>query len=209
VKDWANEEGIADEEIRERLRKAADEAAARKVAQYGGDLWRQVEKSVLLQTLDQLWREHIATLDHLRSVVGFRGYGQRDPLNEYKTEAFALFEAMLSELRTAVTSQLMRIEIRQPDAAPSLPMDDDLDGYEPHHFDPFTGEDEFELADENLDGPPRGDAGDVAVQEPRVARKPAAARNAADPRTWGKVSRNEQCPCGSGRKFKHCHGKPS
>ncbi|MEM9223167.1 MAG: preprotein translocase subunit SecA [Pseudomonadota bacterium] len=203
IKDWANEEGIADEEIRERLTKAADEAAARKVAQYGSEIWRQVEKSVLLQTLDHLWREHIATLDHLRSVIGFRGYAQRDPLNEYKTEAFALFEAMLQELRSAVTTQLMRIEVRQQ--PPALPDDEDLDGYEPHHFDPFTGEDEFEQAELEYAGEP--DDGDVALaREPRARR--GNARVANDPSTWGKVSRNEPCPCGSGKKYKHCHGRP-
>ncbi|MEM6761478.1 MAG: SEC-C metal-binding domain-containing protein, partial [Pseudomonadota bacterium] len=212
IKDWADEEGIADEEIRERLRKAADEAAARKVAQYGSDIWRQVEKSVLLQTLDHLWREHIATLDHLRSVIGFRSFAQRDPLQEYRTEAFALFESMLQELRTAVTAQLMRIEIRaqQP---PTMPGDEALDGYDPHHFDPMTGEDEFELA-EHQDPAEFNQApdGDVAVRERKSATKKtngSAARDPADPSTWGKVSRNEPCPCASGRKFKHCHGRAS
>ncbi len=197
IKDWADEEGIADEEIRERLKKATDEAAARKVAKYGIDTWRQVEKSVLLQTLDHLWREHIATLDHLRSVVGFRGYAQRDPLNEYKTESFELFEAMLQELRTLTTSQLMRIEIRQPSEAPQLPSDDDLADYEPHHFDPNTGEDEMSDGPRPAGGPPAQDATRRAPEE----------RDPNDPSTWGKVSRNEPCPCGSGKKYKHCHGK--
>ena len=193
VKDWANEEGIADEEMRERLKKATDEAAARKVAKYGSEMWRQVEKSVLLQTLDHLWREHIATLDHLRSVVGFRGYAQRDPLQEYKTESFSLFEAMLAELRSATVSQLARIEIQT--APPPLP-EADLEGYEPHHMDPLTGEDEM---DEGYDG-------DVALAT-RPARKTATERDPNDPTTWGKVSRNELCPCGSGKKYKHCHGR--
>jgi preprotein translocase subunit SecA len=191
VKDWAAEEGIADEEMRERLKKATDEAAAKKVARYGSDLWRQVEKSVLLQTLDQLWREHIGALDHLRSVIGFRGYAQRDPLNEYKTEAFSLFEAMLTELRSAVTAQLMRIEIRTE--APPLPTGDDVNGFEGHHADPFTGEDEFATAELQTGG--------------GVAEAQRTDRVATDPRTWGKVSRNEACPCGSGKKYKHCHGK--
>ena len=208
VKDWADEEGIADEEIRERLMRAADEAAARKVAKYGTDLWRQVEKSVLLQTLDQLWREHIATLDHLRSVIGFRGYAQRDPLNEYKTEAFALFEAMLQELRTAVTTQLMHIEIRTG-APPETPSDDEaLEGYEPHHMDPFSGEDEFEMADLEQSHGGGAEEGDVALKEARTARR-AIERDPNDPRTWGKVARNEMCPCGSGKKYKHCHGRLS
>ena len=206
VIDWAKEEGIADEEIRERLKQASDEAAAKKVAKYGTDIWRQVEKSVLLQTLDHLWREHIATLDHLRSVIGFRGYAQRDPLNEYKTEAFALFEALLIELRTTVTGQLMHIEI-QTQTPPPLPMDgtEELHG---HHLDPMTGEDEFGEGDYEFAGAPTD--GDVAVaQDQRAQQSAGASREAGDPKTWGKVSRNEPCPCGSGKKFKHCHGRPA
>ncbi len=209
VIDWANEEGIADEEIRERLKTAAGEAAARKVAKYGPDMWRQVEKSVLLQTLDHLWREHIAQLDHLRSVVGFRGYAQRDPLNEYKTEAFALFEAMLLELRTAVTGQLMHIEIQMRDGPPTLPGEDEIDELETHHIDPLTGEDDaggdgesdYEYAGAPTDG-------EVAeAREPRTLKRAGVERSAADPSTWGKVARNEPCPCGSGKKYKHCHGR--
>ena len=108
---WASEEGIADAEIRERILKAVDAKAAAKEAEFGPEASRQIEKMVLLQTLDHLWREHLITLEHLRQVIGFRAYGQRDPLNEYKTEAFVLFEAMLSKLREAVTGQLMHIEI--------------------------------------------------------------------------------------------------
>ena len=112
VDDWAKEEGIADEEIRERITKAADELNAGKRAKYGPEIMRQVEKAVLLQTLDHLWREHLVTLDHLRQVIGLRGYGQRDPLNEYKTEAFELFETMISKLRETTTAQLMRVEVQ-------------------------------------------------------------------------------------------------
>src|SRR5690606_8004550 len=116
ISEWAKEEGIAEEEVKERLRKQADEVMARKVAQYGPDIMRQIEKAVLLQTLDHLWREHLANLDHLRSVIGFRGYAQRDPLQEYKTEAFTLFETMLANLRQATTAQLMRVELVQQPA---------------------------------------------------------------------------------------------
>ncbi|ORE91933.1 preprotein translocase subunit SecA [Stappia sp. 22II-S9-Z10] len=199
VKEWANEEGIADEEIRERLKTAADEAAAKKVAKYGTEMWRQVEKSVLLQTLDHLWREHIAHLDHLRSVIGFRGYAQRDPLNEYKTEAFSLFEALLVELRTVVTGQLMHIEIQMRDGPPPMTPPEDPSELETHHIDPLTGDD---------DGATSYDYGsDGGVAEARAARRTASDRVAEDPSTWGKVSRNEPCPCGSGKKFKHCHGR--
>ena len=119
IAEWAKEEGIADEEIRERIEKASDELMAKKVARFGPDLMRAVEKQVLLQTLDHLWREHLATLDHLRSVIGFRGYAQRDPLNEYKTEGFELFQALLANLRRAVTGQLAHVEIQQRPPEPT------------------------------------------------------------------------------------------
>ena len=117
VDDWAKEEGIADEEIFTRVERRADEHMAAKVAQWGPDVIRYVEKSILLQTLDHLWREHLVMLDHLRQVIGLRGYGQRDPLNEYKAESFSLFEAMSQSLREAVTAQLMRVEIQAAPAA--------------------------------------------------------------------------------------------
>jgi preprotein translocase subunit SecA len=187
VEEWAKEEGIADEEMRERIERRADEWMAAKVAKWTPDVMRYVEKSILLQTLDHLWREHLVMLEHLRQVIGLRGYGQRDPLNEYKAEAFSLFEAMIANLREAVTSQLMRVEIvQQPPAeeASQLPY------MEAQKLDPTTGENEMALA------PTLASAGDVAV-----------ARNPKDPTTWGKVGRNEECPCGSGKKYKHCHGK--
>ena len=204
VVDWAKEEGIAEEEVEERVGRAAAEKAAAKVAQYGPDAMRYVEKAILLQTLDHLWREHISTLDHLRSVIGFRGYGQRDPLNEYKTEAFALFEAMLSNLRHAVTANLMRVELVQEQ--PQMPTDDDLPEMFAHHDDPAAfaygeGEEDIEPA-----------YADQATAEPMTygaATRHVAAddRDPGNPDTWGKVGRNEPCPCGSGKKYKHCHGK--
>ena len=118
VDEWAKEEGIADEEIFARVERRADEHMAAKVAQWGSDVIRYIEKSILLQTLDHLWREHLVMLDHLRQVIGLRGYGQRDPLNEYKAEAFTLFETMSQNLREAVTAQLMRVEI-MPSPPPS------------------------------------------------------------------------------------------
>jgi preprotein translocase subunit SecA len=139
--DWAEEEGIADQEMRERLTRRADEAAAGRAARIGPDIMRQIEKAVLLQTLDHLWREHLITLDHLRQVVGLRGYGQRDPLNEYKTEGFTLFEALLSKLREGVTAQLMRVELAEQ--VPHDLLDEDLPDMSVHHLDPITGEDEM------------------------------------------------------------------
>jgi preprotein translocase subunit SecA len=151
----------------------------------------------LLQTLDHLWREHLVMLDHLRQVIGLRGYGQRDPLNEYKAEAFALFETMVSRLREAVTAQLMRVEIVQQ---PPQEEPEQLPYMEAHKVDPQTGEDEMALAGAPLAAALAGNGNGGSMRQP-------AARNPKDPTTWGKVGRNEPCPCGSGKKFKHCHGK--
>ena len=144
VDEWAKEEGIADEEIFARVERRADEHMAAKVAQWGADVIRYIEKSILLQTLDHLWREHLVMLDHLRQVIGLRGYGQRDPLNEYKAEAFSLFEAMSQSLREAVTAQLMRVEIQAAPPPEQQPMP--LPAMEAHKIDPITGEDEMALA---------------------------------------------------------------
>lgn len=191
IKDWADEEGIADEEVKDRLTRTADEAMAQKVAKYSPDIMRQVEKAILLQTLDNLWREHLANLDHLRSVVGFRGYAQRDPLQEYKTESFTLFESMLAQLRQNTTAQLLRVELvsEQPPEMPAAPE------MHPHHVNPLTGEDEME---------PAPAAAATAAATP--AASGGGEKDPNDPATWGKVGRNEQCPCGSGKKYKHCHG---
>ncbi len=185
IEDWAKEEGIADEEIRERITRASDDLMAQKAARFGPELMRMVEKQMLLQTLDHLWREHLGMLDHLRSVVGFRGYAQRDPLNEYKTEAFDLFQGMLASLRRAVVGQMAHVEIAERPA----PEQQALPPMQAHHLDPVTGEDEFALAD--------------AEQQSAAASR----RKADDPSTWGRVGRNEPCPCGSGKKFKQCHGQ--
>src|SRR5712672_2512606 len=144
AEEWAKEEGIADEELIARVERRADEHMAAKVAQWGPDVLRYVEKSVLLQTLDHLWREHLMMLEHLRQVIGLRGYGQRDPLNEYKAESFSLFEALISNLREAVTGQLMRVEIVQAPPAEQPPPT--LPAMQAHHVDPSTGEDELALA---------------------------------------------------------------
>jgi preprotein translocase subunit SecA len=200
---WAKEEGIADEEIFARVERRADEHMAAKVAQWGSDVIRYVEKSVLLQTLDHLWREHLVMLEHLRQVIGLRGYGQRDPLNEYKAEAFNLFEAMSQSLREAVTAQLMRVEIQAappPEQQPApLPM------MAAHKLDPNTGEDEMALASAGAETLARHGIGPGGAAAARALQAPA--RNPKDPTSWGKVGRNESCPCGSGKKFKHCHGR--
>jgi len=211
VDEWAKEEGIADEEIFDRVERRTDEHMAGKAAQWGSDVIRYIEKSILLQTLDHLWREHLVMLEHLRQVIGLRGYAQRDPLNEYKAEAFNLFEAMSRELREAVTAQLMRVEITQappPDQQPTLP------AMQAHKADPMTGEDEMAMAmaggdtvsRQNIVRAMASNAGaSLASAGAGVAQ--AQPRNPNDPASWGKVGRNEACPCGSGKKFKHCHGR--
>ena len=137
VDEWAKEEGIADEELIARIDRRADEHMASKVAQWGAETMRAVEKTVLLQTLDHLWREHLVMLEHLRQVIGLRGYGQRDPLNEYKAEAYNLFEAMSQNLREQVTGYLMRIQVMDtpPEQSPDLPY------MEAHHLNPDNGMD--------------------------------------------------------------------
>jgi preprotein translocase subunit SecA len=197
---WAKEEGIAEEELISRVERKADEHMAAKVAQWGPDVLRYVEKSILLQTLDHLWREHLMMLDHLRNVIGLRGYGQRDPLNEYKSEAFTLFEDLTKNLREAVTAQLMRVEIVQQPAEPPPPT---LPPMQASHVDPTTGEDEMALA--MAGGETLVRAG--ITSGAGAAAATAAARDPGNPASWGKVGRNENCPCGSGKKYKHCHGR--
>ena len=183
VIDWANEEGVDDDDIRERLEEAADKFMAEKAEAFGDETMRNVEKQLLLQTIDAKWREHLLTLEHLRSVVGFRGYAQRDPLNEYKTEGFQLFESMLDGLRTDVTKKLSQIR-------------------------PMSPEEQEQLVAQ------------IRQQQQAAAQAAAAAAGAVpatgdaregfdenDPATWGNPGRNDTCPCGSGKKFKHCHGR--
>ncbi|MBN9072153.1 MAG: preprotein translocase subunit SecA [Rhizobiales bacterium] len=195
VEEWAKEEGINEENIRERLLTAANEAAKERADRFGPDVMTYVERSVMLQTLDHLWREHIVNLDHLRSVVGFRGYGQRDPLQEYKQEGFDLFQAMLGNLRQAVTAQLMRVELVREAAEAPPPQAPQTFG---QHIDATTGEDDFD----------EGGFGEAAVLTRLVTERVVAPedRDPKNPSTWGKVGRNEACPCGSGKKYKHCHG---
>ncbi|MBA4208538.1 MAG: preprotein translocase subunit SecA [Parvibaculum sp.] len=190
IVEWGEEEGIADEEIRERIRSASGRYMAAKAAQVGPDLMRQVEKAVLLQTLDHHWRDHLLMLDHLRQAVGLRGYAQRDPLNEYKSEAFELFESLLARLREDVSRQLSVAQFVTREQAPRLE-DEQLPEMHAHHTDPLTGEDEM---------------ADGETLQRTVRNDPGIAVDPNDPRSWGKVSRNAPCPCGSGKKYKHCHG---
>ena len=193
VKAWGEEEGIDDTHVRERIETAADQAAAAKTANLGPDFMRMVEKSLLLQLFDQVWKEHLLQLDHLRQGIGLRAYGQRDPLNEYKREAFNLFNRMLGELRERVTSLLLRIEI-----APNspLPEPEPIRITDMRHPAPDGGE--LELAN----APPPAPYG-AATAPARTAVEV----DPNDPSTWARTPRNAPCPCGSGKKYKHCHGK--
>jgi len=194
--EWAAEEGIADEEIRERLLKAADEAYAARVEKNSALIQRMIEKQVVLQSLDHLWRDHLVVLDHLRQVIGWRGMAQRDPLNEYKSEALELFKSLMDHWDERVTGQLMRVDVAF-EAPPSAPME--LPPMQMAHPAPegisgMVGE-QTALTELNA----RLAAADFSAPT-------AAARDPNNPETWGKVGRNEACPCGSGKKYKHCHG---
>ena len=182
---WAGEEGVDDDDIRERLEEAADKYMAEKAAAFGDETMRNVEKQLLLQAIDAKWREHLLTLEHLRSVVGFRGYAQRDPLNEYKTEGFQLFESLLESLRSDVTKKLAQIR-------------------------PMSKEEQEKMIAQ-IRQQQQAAAAAASAQAPAAAPAPSeAAREGFDetnPETWGNPGRNDSCPCGSGKKFKHCHGR--
>ena len=189
IAEWAKEEGIADEEIQNRLVQAVDSRYAQRVTELGPDLMRRVEKQMLLRTIDESWREHLRELDQLRSVIGLRGYAQRDPLNEFKTEAFNLFEALIVDLREKVTRTLMRIRVSvEPPKAPEPPQ------MQAQHIDPHTG---------------RNEMGDGEGQASASTMPKQARLDPNNPDSWGKVPRNAPCPCGSGKKYKHCHGTVS
>jgi preprotein translocase subunit SecA len=223
---WQHEEGIDVEQVRERLRELADAAAESReteivqrfeaVGQPNPTVMRNIEKSVLLQSIDSLWREHLVTLDHLSKVVGWRGMAQRDPLNEYKQEAYELFQKLLSDLRELVTTQLSHVDVqlRRPEPIPELAMSE-------IHLDPLSGENEIpDSLARILGAGPTGSAyaeasgaalgaaaggASAAFAGPGAAADPALAP--IDPKLLVGVSRNAPCPCGSGRKFKHCHGQ--
>ena len=206
--DWAAEEGIADQEIRERLSRTVEEKMAAKTANLGPQIMRTAEKHVLLTVLDKQWKDHLLSLDHLRQAVGLRAYAQRDPLNEYKREAFELFEEMLAQVREETISLLARIEIRPQTAieqlTPQRPSTQMVEGRQDPALAGMAPAGEPEMA---MAGGQQA-RGSTAVAE--AARPVAGAQpDPNDPATWGKVQRNAPCPCGSGKKFKHCHGKIS
>jgi len=187
VKEWTDEEGIADAEINERITKRLDTKMAEKASRYGPEVMRSIEKSLLLQLLDQVWKEHLLTLDHLRQGIGLRAYGQRDPLNEYKREAFDLFSTMLEGLRERVTQLLAQVELQV------TPTEDLLPQSSPQGVETRTD-------------PATVSAGQSNAAGGSQPHKPAVL-DPEDPTSWGRIARNAPCPCGSGKKFKHCHGK--
>ena len=194
IDEWAKEEGIADSEIIERLMDASDKKMAGKAANAGPKVWRQMEKAFLLQLLDQNWKEHLLNLDHLRQGINLRAFGQRDPLNEYKTESFTMFEMMLVQLRENVTATLSLLEIRSPEDLQQFmtpPQEPDPSKMHETRTDPASAE--------------------ISVPDDNAQKTQQPIRNAAfnpqDPSTWGQTQRNAPCPCGSGKKFKHCHGQ--
>lgn len=179
---WAAEEGVDQAIIQQRVIDACDAMMVDKLATFGPEVMRNVEKQVLLQTIDGKWREHLLRLEHLRSIIGFRGYAQRDPLNEYKTEAFGMFEAMLNSLRIEVTQKLSMVRAISADEQKALAM---------------------QLVAQQAQAAKQS-ATPVAALPAGVAA--LAGFNEADPSTWGNPGRTDPCPCGSGKKFKHCHG---
>ncbi|MAU47602.1 MAG: preprotein translocase subunit SecA [Yangia sp.] len=202
VMKWGDEEGVDAEIIRERLEEASDKMMADKAAAFGPATMRQIEKQVLLQTIDTKWREHLLTLEHLRSVVGFRGYAQRDPLNEYKTEAFQLFESMLESLRETVTEQLSRIRPITEDEQRAM--------FQQLAQQQAALRQQAEAAQPATAPTPVPAAADTGAEAGGVALAPLVEGfDESNPDTWGSPSRNDACPCGSGKKFKHCHGRLS
>ena len=202
IDDWLQEDAVEPELFEERIRQETDAIMERKIAGADSEIWRRVEKSILLERLDHHWKEHLATLDALRQVVFLRAYAQKQPINEYKQEAFGLFERMLDTLREDVTGILVKSELRMaPPQAPALP---ELPDFLTGHIDPLTG----------LDNSGDGDGSEMQAAlfgslagSPRAAFSPGGAAAVADnPYAGMDISRNAPCPCGSGNKYKHCHG---
>ncbi len=200
IQEWAKEEGIADQEVRERITEAANKAFAKKVADYTPEVMRMAEKSILLQLLDQTWKDHLLSLDHLRQGINLRAFAQKDPLNEYKREAFDLFSEMLANLRESVTGVMSHLEIQAEEEVDRLPQG--LPG-EMHETRLDPALEMAVLGDGGLmlDDAPLGD------RSPLRTNAPAAEIDPKNPASWGKVPRNAPCPCGTGKKFKHCHGR--
>jgi preprotein translocase subunit SecA len=195
VVDWGREEGIDESGIRERIQEAADNAYAARAANAGIERVRDAEKSILLMVFDKVWKDHLLSLDHLRQGIGLRAYGQRDPLNEYKSEAFNLFNAMLGEMREETTRWLMQVNLSPEMPVPSPEPIGFIDARHPapDSGDPLLGYDAV--------------AGEYGTAAPLATARVAEGVDPNDPSTWDRTPRNAPCPCGSGKKYKHCHGR--
>jgi preprotein translocase subunit SecA len=204
IADWAREEGIDEQHIRERIEDASDKFMAAKAANFGPEIMRFIEKSMLLQILDQVWKEHLLALDHMRQGIGLRAYGQRDPLNEYKTEAFALFNSLLDELKERVTMMLCRVELTRPPSSDGAPPSAPTPPPAPRPS-PMLVESHADPAMASARAEPAYEMADVATITASPMRGEAIDPN--NPLTWRNTARNAPCPCGSGKKFKHCHGR--
>jgi preprotein translocase subunit SecA len=208
VAEWAKEEGVADTEIAGRITEAARRKMAEKAATWGPEIMRHIEKSMLVQILDQVWKEHLLALDHLRQGIGLRAFGQKDPLNEYKREAFEMFDRMLEELHERVTFIMSHLELQ---VAPDQDLEiargnrgETVEGFEDPAFAGSRPDRELETVGA---GGGFGATAGGAQAAPASSRRAAEAVDPNDPGTWGKIGRNQLCPCGSGKKFKHCHGR--
>tara|TARA_Y100001934_G_scaffold283321_1_gene402170 strand:+ start:183 stop:2987 length:2805 start_codon:yes stop_codon:yes gene_type:complete len=219
LQEWADEEGIDEEEFLSRLSDHSDRMIASKVAVYGTEIWRMAEKSLLLQILDQSWKEHLLALDHLRQGIGLRAYGQRDPLNEYRAEAFEMFEVTLEQLRGEITQLLAHVELKENEDG-GLKAQRPPQGISEIHNDPKEMTDPYNDEEDNTSTSERVEKGFMQTSNEGVEKernsngnnKPSSTRlrkenfDPSDPSTWGRVGRNEKCPCGSQKKFKHCCG---
>jgi preprotein translocase subunit SecA len=196
IDDWLEEEAVEQELIIERVQQLADDAMAAKLSELEPERWNQVEKNILLQTLDHFWKEHLATLDALRAVIHLRSYAQKKPIDEYKQEAFLLFERLLISIREEVTRVLMRAQVQFQEPPPL-----ELPDFITQHIDPLSGEDD--TVDVDAGGSLLSSLGISSLNIPQ----PALPQGENGETVEQPISRNSPCPCGSGKKFKHCHGQ--
>jgi preprotein translocase subunit SecA len=199
---WLHEAEVEQSIIIERLQQLADDKMAAKKEMLAEDQWTQVEKNLLIQTLDHHWKEHLATLDALRQVIHLRSYAQKKPIDEYKQEAFLLFERLLVVIREDVTKMLLRAQVQFEDPAPMpiAPMGGMMPEFITHHIDPLSGDDD--TADFDAGGALLSNLPPMQTPRPPMPEQAVDGETIAAP-----ASRNALCPCGSGRKYKHCHGQ--
>jgi preprotein translocase subunit SecA len=201
IDDWLQEEAVDPEMVTERLQNLADEAMAAKLEGMEPDRWNDVEKQILIQTLDHHWKEHLATLDALRQVIHLRSYAQKKPIDEYKQEAFLLFERLLVSIREEVTRVLMRAQVQIEETPPPV-----LPDFITQHLDPFSGDDDTADIDAAT-GAILSNLPPLSIPQPPMPQREAQGDAATGGVVEAPISRNAPCPCGSGKKYKHCHGQ--